>query len=102
VDLGVLGGAKRLFLVIRLRGAYVVLLLRGLLRAGVLLLGVLGVGLLRGAGLLEFPNKAPFTIGLVFLGPFGFGPFSGDLSADPLLGIGGSFSQPGIPPLGPV
>ena len=70
---------------------------RGVLGVGVLGVGVLGDKLLRGG---EFPNKGPVTIRLVFLGPFGFSPFTGDLSADPLLGIGGFFSQPFICPLG--
>jgi hypothetical protein len=67
------------------------------------LLGVLeAAGLLRGAGLLEFPNKGPFIIGLVFLGPFGFGGCSGVLSTDLLLGGGATFSQPFVYPTGPV
>ena len=66
------------------------------MRRGVLGVGVLGDKLLRG---VEFPNKGP-AIGLVFLGPFGFSPFTGDLSADPLFFIGSSFSQPFIYPLG--
>jgi hypothetical protein len=51
---------------------------------GVLGVGVLGVKLLRGDKLLrggEFPNKGP-AIGLVFLGPFGFGGCSGVFSTD--------------------
>ena len=70
---------------------------RGVLGVGVLGVCVLGDKLLRDG---EFPNKAPFIIGLVFLGLFGFGGCSGVLSTDLLLGIGGSFSQPFIYPLG--
>jgi hypothetical protein len=65
---------------------------------GVLGVGVLGVKLLRGG---EFPNKGP-AIGLVFLGPFGFGGCCGVPSTDLLLGIGGIFSQPSVFPIRPV